>query len=132
MVAGAAHHSYLLAVAPAVSAELAVLEVSVVRAVSAALEASAVPVVLAELAAWVVQVTAPRNYRPEAAAAIPGSIILNIAVAPLTRIGLRQTGLAVRRAETRWRIARLAPGSRLDGRAAIYRAIGQAELAALA
>src|SRR6267142_1265327 len=58
-----------------------------------------------------------------------GSTIRSIAAALRIATKLRQTGLAVRHAETLWPTVRLRPGTRLAGRAAIWPAIAPKELA---
>jgi len=98
---------------------------------SAALVALAALVVLVALAVLVVlaalvAATVPRLYRLVATA---GSTIRSIAAAPRIETGRPRTGLAVRRAETPCPIARLAPGSNLAARGAIWPAIGLAVVA---
>jgi hypothetical protein len=70
---------------------------------------------------------ARHNYRPGVAElVIDGSTTLNIAEVP--RIGTvpLQTGLAVPRAGTHWRIVRPAPASSSAARGAIFRATAEA------
>ena len=76
--------------------------------------------------------TAHRNNRAAAAEAaeIPaGNTIRNIAAAPRMVIEVPQTSLAVRLAEIRFPIGRLAHGNRLADRAEIWPAVAEAELA---
>jgi hypothetical protein len=83
----------------------------------------AVPVARAVPVAWVAwvvlvaSVTVRRNYLP---AAMPGNTTPKTVVALLIAIVLRRTGLAARLAEIHSPTARLAPGSRLTGRAEIW------------
>lgn len=72
-----------------------------------------------------VLVTAHRNSLLAVVQAEAGSTTRHIAVELRIRTGLRLTGLAVRLAETRWPIVRLAQGNRLANRAAIWPAIAE-------